>query len=83
MDDDDFDPDAEEFLASTSDNASDHDVAFAADHLVKEYGRDAPTVAAMRAADWLTHGDVDRYRLVKRIQMAVDELLMMGPASGR
>ena len=83
MDDYDFDPDAEEFLAATPDDASDRDVASAADQLVKKYGRDAPTIAAMRAADWLDCGDVNQYRLVKRIQMAVDELLMMVPSGGR
>lgn len=83
MDDDDWGPDADEFLAAPSDNASDRDVAAAADQLVKEYGRDAPTIAAMRAADWLARGDVDQYRLSKRVEMAVDDLLTMVPASGR
>lgn len=83
MDDDDFDPEAEDFLAAAPGEPAEQEVAVAADRLLREYGRDAPTIAGMWAADWLARGEYVEYRLSKRIQMAVDELLTMASPSGR
>ncbi|TWB42599.1 hypothetical protein [Nitrospirillum pindoramense] len=57
------------------DQVSDRDVWLAANALVKRHGDDAAIFAATRADEWLAQGDMEQYRLSKRILAAVDSLL--------
>ncbi|MHA1598878.1 MAG: hypothetical protein ACTSV1_09165 [Alphaproteobacteria bacterium] len=43
-----------------------------ADDLMRQYGKDAVIVAALRAGEMLNAGDVDGYRTWKRLIMLVD-----------
>ncbi len=60
----------------------DLDIYRTAQLLVKQHGKDAPIEAAMRADATLEAGDVDGYRMWKRILRAVGELQGIGPKSG-
>lgn len=78
-DDDDWDPELEEFMAETPDEPSERDIGMAANQLIKTYGQNATVYAALQADKWLTQGDLDQYRLSKRILSALDELLTLMP----
>ncbi len=60
----------------------DLDIFRSAQVLVKQHGQDAPIHAAMRADAMLEAGDLDGYALWKRVLMAVEELLRVGPREG-
>ena len=45
-----------------------------ADDLLREYGKDAVIVAALKAGEMLNAGDVDGYRTWKRLVMLVDDM---------
>ncbi len=60
----------------------DLDIYRAADLLVKQHGEDAPIHAAMRADATLEAGDVDGYRVWKRILRAIKELQGAEPKPG-
>lgn len=82
MVDDDWDPDAEEFLADQPGEASEQDVRAAASQLLHLYGQDATIFTAMQAEEWLAKGDIAQYRLSKRILGTIDELLTLAPPVG-
>ncbi len=50
--------------------------------LVKQHGEDAPVEAAMRADAMLEAGDLDGYRVWKRVLRAVGELQEVEPEPG-
>jgi hypothetical protein len=47
--------------------------------LMREHGKDASTVATLEAEKYISKGDMDGYRLWKRVEMVVDEMLTSGP----
>ncbi|MGY8991891.1 MAG: hypothetical protein ACKVHL_09915 [Rhodospirillales bacterium] len=53
---------------------SDADVFHTANRLIKRYGQDAVTVAGMRAEELLTTGNMDGYRMWKRVGMVIDDM---------
>ncbi len=58
---------------------SDREIWQAAGAMVKRYGDDAATEAAMRADELLDEGDMDRCAVWKRIMQAVEGLSAMEP----
>ncbi|MCP5372948.1 MAG: hypothetical protein H6907_14575 [Hyphomicrobiales bacterium] len=56
-------------------NLKDSEIVRSATQLVKRHGRDAVIVAEMHAEELLGLGDMDGYRLWKRLAMLVDGLL--------
>lgn len=58
------------------------DIWRAAHLLVKRHGDDAAMVAAQRADELLTQGDLDGQRIWERILTAVHELQRTKPATG-
>ncbi len=60
----------------------DLDIYRSAHVLVKQHGEDAPIHAAMRADATLEAGDVDGYKVWKRILRAVKELQGTEPGAG-
>ncbi len=61
---------------------SEIDIYRSAQVLVKCHGEDAPIEAAMRADAMLEAGDLDGYRVWKRILRAVGELQGVAPEPG-
>ncbi len=61
---------------------SDLDIWRGANVIIKQYGKDAPIHAAMRADAMLETGDLDGYAVWRRILRAVGELQGTGPKSG-
>ncbi len=61
---------------------SDLDIYRSTNVLVKRHGEDAPIHAAMRADAMLEAGDLDGYRVWKRVLRAVEELQWTEPKSG-
>ena len=61
---------------------SDLDIWRSANVLVKEYGDEAPLIAARRCDALLTTADLDGLRLWKGILRAVEELRRTQPKSG-
>ena len=61
----------------------DKDIWRAALLMIKRYGADGGTEAAMRADQLLAEGDVDGCATWKRIAKAVEELQTIKPPSGR
>ncbi len=61
---------------------SDTDIYRGANLLIKKYGTDAPIQTAMRADAMLEAGDLDGYRVWKRILRAVGELQGTEPEPG-
>ncbi len=58
---------------------SDREIWQAAGAMIKRYGEDAATEAAMRADELLAEGDADGYAVWKRIIQAVEGLAGMEP----
>lgn len=61
---------------------SDRDIYSSANELIKQYGKDAPIHAAMRADELMEKGDMEGPRVWIRIVRAVEELLSKKPAIG-
>ena len=61
---------------------SDLDLWRAAQVMVKRYGKDAATEAAMRADEFLDQGIIDGKRLWMRIMQAIEELQRERPGDG-
>ncbi len=61
---------------------SDLDLWRAAQVMVKRYGKDAATEAAMRADEFLDQGIIDGQRLWMRIVQAIEELQRERPGDG-
>ncbi len=61
---------------------SDLDLWRAAQVMVKRYGKDAATEAAMRADEFLDQGNLDGKRLWMRIMQAIEELQRERPGRG-
>ncbi len=61
---------------------SDLDIWRAAQVVVKRYGKDAATEAAIRADEFLDQGNLDGKRLWKRIMLAIEELQRERPRDG-
>ncbi len=61
---------------------SDLDTYRSAHELIKQYGKDAPLHAAMRADELLENGDVEARAVWMRILRAVEELLLREPPGG-
>ncbi len=61
---------------------SDLDLWRAAQVMVKRYGKDAATEAAMRADEFLDQGIIDGQRLWMRIIQAIEELQRERPTEG-
>lgn len=57
------------------------DIWRAADQMMRMYGDDAVTMAAMRADALLAEGDTDGYFVWKRICRAIDDLAQKPSAS--
>ena len=57
----------------------DREIWQAAGAMVKRYGEDAATEAAMRADELLDEGDMDGCAVWKRIMRAAEQLLAMEP----
>lgn len=51
--------------------------------LMRQHGHDAVTVATIEAEKRISKGDMDGYRLWKRVEMVVDEMLTTGPPDAR
>ncbi len=51
------------------------DIYHTAKVLVKHHGKDAPALAAIRADEPLSAGDLDGYAVYKRVMNATEELL--------
>jgi len=79
---DDWDPDAEEFLADQPDEPSEQDVREAACQLLHLYGQDATVFTSMQAEECLAAGDIALYKLNKRVLSAIDELLTFASPDG-
>ncbi len=60
----------------------DRDIYRAAHVIIKQYGQDARTHAAMRAVAMLDKGDLGGYAVWKRILRAVEELQRAEPIEG-
>ena len=58
---------------------SDREIWQAAGAMIKRYGEDAATEAAIRADKLLAEGDLEGCALWKRIMRAAEELLAMEP----
>ena len=58
---------------------SDREIWQAASAMVKRYGEDAATEAAMRADELLAEDDLEGCAVWKRIMRAAEELLAMEP----
>ncbi len=54
---------------------SDLDIYRSASELIKQYGEDAPTLAAMQADELMEAGDMDGRAVWLRIVKAIEELL--------
>ncbi len=54
---------------------SDFDIYRSANEFIKQYGQDAPILAAMRADELMESGDMDGRVVWLRIVKAVEELL--------
>jgi len=63
-------------------HVTDADIYHNATKLAEQHGQDAATVADMRAEQLRFQGNMDGYRMWKRIVLVVDELLASGPAEG-
>ncbi|MEQ8165183.1 MAG: hypothetical protein RIC93_03795 [Alphaproteobacteria bacterium] len=57
---------------------SDADVFHTANKLIERYGQDAVTVAVMRAEALLTSGNMEGYRMWKRVGMVIDDMCTAG-----
>ena len=60
----------------------DLDIYRSANELIKQYGKDAPIHAAMRADELLEAGDLDGQAVWKRIIQAIEELQSKERAEG-
>ncbi len=60
----------------------DFDIYRSANVIIKQHGEDAPIEAAIRADAMLEKGDLDGYRVWRRILRAVGELQGADPAPG-
>ena len=58
---------------------SDTDIYQSADFMIEEHGMDASSIAAMRAGELLIDGNIDGYRMWKRIVMVIDNVSVFGP----
>jgi hypothetical protein len=58
---------------------SDADIYQSADLMIEEHGMDASSIAAMRAGELLIDGNMDGYRMWKRIVMVIDNVAAFGP----
>lgn len=58
---------------------SDADIYQSADLLLEEHGLDASSIAAVRADELLIDGNLDGYRMWKRIIMVIDNVAVVGP----
>lgn len=58
---------------------SDADIYQSADQLIEEHGLDASSIATMRAGELLIDGNLDGYRMWKRIIMVIDNVAVFGP----
>ncbi len=61
---------------------SDADIYRGANLIIKQYGKDAPTHAAMRAVAMLDKGDLGGYAVWRRILRAAEGLQKTEPESG-
>ncbi|MEL0107553.1 MAG: hypothetical protein VW802_11460 [Rhodospirillaceae bacterium] len=61
---------------------SDADIFHTASRLIERYGHDAVTVAGMRAEELLTDGNMDGYRMWKRVGMVIDDMCTAGAPEG-
>ena len=61
---------------------SDADVFHTASRLIERYGQDAVTGAGMRAEELLTTGNMDGYRMWKRVGMVIDDMCAAGAPEG-
>jgi len=61
---------------------TDADIYHNASKLAEQHGQDAAVVADMRAEQLRDQGNMDGYRMWKRIVLVVDELLASGPMEG-
>jgi hypothetical protein len=50
--------------------------------LIERYGQDAVTVAGMRAEELLTTGNMNGYRMWKRVGMVIDDMCAAGAPEG-
>jgi len=60
-------------------NITDAEIYNSADILLEVHGPEAVMVAAMRAEELLLQGNLEGYRMWKRIAMVVDDLFASGP----
>ena len=58
---------------------SDADIYQSADLMIEEHGMDASSIAAMRAGELLIDGNIDGYRMWKKIVMVIDNVAVLGP----
>jgi hypothetical protein len=58
---------------------SDAEIYQSADLLIEEHGLDAASIATMRADELLIDGNMDGYRMWKRIIMVIDNVAVYGP----
>ena len=61
---------------------SDADIFHTASKLIERYGLDAVTVAGMRAEELLTNGNMEGYRMWKRVGMVIDDMSAAGAPTG-
>jgi len=64
-------------------NLTDSEIVRSATQLVKRHGKDAVIVAEMHAEELLGLGDMDGYRLWKRLAMLVDGLFPQQETANR
>jgi hypothetical protein len=57
---------------------SDADIYQSADLMIEEHGMDASSIAAMRAGELLIDGNIDGYRMWKKIVMVIDNVAVFG-----
>ncbi len=53
---------------------SDADIFYTASKLIERHGLDAVMIAGMRAEELLTNGNMDGYRMWKRVGMVIDDM---------
>ena len=58
---------------------SDAEIYQSADLLIEEHGLYASSIATMRAGELLIDGNMDGYRMWKRIVMVIDNVSAFGP----
>lgn len=61
---------------------SNADIFYTANKLIDRYGLDAVTVAGMKAEELLNNGNMDGYRMWKRVGMVIDDISTAGAPEG-